>query len=504
MLYTSLLLQMWHGLAAAQVPGWSRSPRAWRRSWLLGFTSAVVSRVRAAEHQVISQATAPGAAGERTALVLADRSQVITRNIEHAYPVTRKTRVTYSGSGTGPVTPRGRRRTSGRPGCAPGPGARSAAPGNRLHPAAREPPRCAAPLGTAFTAATAARLRAYPAPQAAAEQGQENRVGAVPVRPELRVPAARLRAAQARHLGQHGGRVQHLDVIPAARARRPARPGSPPGAGSRSRRPPPRPAGPRPGAAQQAALQPGQRRDVRGVTCASGPRGGGAARRARSTGTSASTRSNDPGRQAGLVPSAATTAAAAPVTGTASRASRARCGRTSAASSRAPRCAASPASSRALPPGPAHMSSHAAVRPGHLDPGQRDRGKLAGLVLHRRAPLADRRDRAPDPRCRDTRRTPTTGPAAAPSATSSAGSASPGTAHSVTRGRTPSAASAASVSAQRRRPGPRRARRPAPPPSQRGWLYRTARWPSGSASRAGRPPRSRSPGPGWPPCGAPR
>ena len=31
-LYTSLLLQMWHGLAAAQVPGWSRSPRAWRRS----------------------------------------------------------------------------------------------------------------------------------------------------------------------------------------------------------------------------------------------------------------------------------------------------------------------------------------------------------------------------------------------------------------------------------------------------------------------------------------
>jgi hypothetical protein len=100
-LYTSLLLQMWHGLGAAQVPGWSRSPRAWRRSWLLGFTSAVVSRVRTAEHQVISQATAPGAGGERTALVLADRSQVITRSIEHAYPVTRKTRVTYSGSGYG-------------------------------------------------------------------------------------------------------------------------------------------------------------------------------------------------------------------------------------------------------------------------------------------------------------------------------------------------------------------------------------------------------------------
>ena len=50
-LYTSLLVQMWQGLVAAEVPGWSRSPRAWRRSWLLGFTSAVVSRVREAEQQ---------------------------------------------------------------------------------------------------------------------------------------------------------------------------------------------------------------------------------------------------------------------------------------------------------------------------------------------------------------------------------------------------------------------------------------------------------------------
>src|SRR5580700_6901769 len=55
-LYTSLLLQMWHGLGAAQVPGWSRSPRAWRRSWLLGFTSAVVARVRAAEQGAAKRA----------------------------------------------------------------------------------------------------------------------------------------------------------------------------------------------------------------------------------------------------------------------------------------------------------------------------------------------------------------------------------------------------------------------------------------------------------------
>lgn len=62
MLYTSLLVQMWQGLAAADVPSWTRSPRAWRRSWLLGFVTAVLSRVRDAEQQAASQATAPAAA----------------------------------------------------------------------------------------------------------------------------------------------------------------------------------------------------------------------------------------------------------------------------------------------------------------------------------------------------------------------------------------------------------------------------------------------------------
>jgi uncharacterized protein DUF2786 len=101
-LYTSLLVQMWQGLAAAQVPGWCRSPRAWRRSWLLGFATSVVARVRAAEEAAAARATAPSAAsGARTALVLADRTVVIRRNIERAYPVTRKSRVTYSGNGYG-------------------------------------------------------------------------------------------------------------------------------------------------------------------------------------------------------------------------------------------------------------------------------------------------------------------------------------------------------------------------------------------------------------------
>jgi Protein of unknown function (DUF2786) len=109
-LYTSLLVQMWQGLAAEQVPAWSRSPRAWRRSWLLGFAAAVVARVRAAEQEATSRATAPQArSGSQTALVLADRALVIRRNIEQVYPVTRKSQVTYSGSGYGAGYAQGQR-----------------------------------------------------------------------------------------------------------------------------------------------------------------------------------------------------------------------------------------------------------------------------------------------------------------------------------------------------------------------------------------------------------
>jgi len=99
-LYTSILIQMSHGLAGARVPEWSSSPRAWRRSWLLGFATAVIARVRQAEHGAMMAATRPTAGGsDRTSVVLADRSLVIRRHVEQAYPITRKARVTYSGSG---------------------------------------------------------------------------------------------------------------------------------------------------------------------------------------------------------------------------------------------------------------------------------------------------------------------------------------------------------------------------------------------------------------------
>ncbi len=100
LLYTSVLIQMSHGLAGARVPEWSSSPRAWRRSWLLGFATAVIARVRQAEHGAMIAATERGRTGsDRTALVLADRSLVIRHQVEQAYPITRKARVTYSGSG---------------------------------------------------------------------------------------------------------------------------------------------------------------------------------------------------------------------------------------------------------------------------------------------------------------------------------------------------------------------------------------------------------------------
>ena len=107
---------MWQGLASTDVPAWTRSPRAWRRIWLLGFATAVVSRVRAAEHQAACQATAPAAApGPSAALVLADRRQVVRRAIEQAYPQTRKTRLTYSGSGYGTGYAKGQQADLGSP-----------------------------------------------------------------------------------------------------------------------------------------------------------------------------------------------------------------------------------------------------------------------------------------------------------------------------------------------------------------------------------------------------
>jgi hypothetical protein len=117
-LYTSLLLQMARGLTAAVVPAGVRSVRAWRRSWLLGFVSAVVGRVRSAEERAAAGAdgdAGSSASGPSTAMVLADRAVVIRRQLEEAYPVTRRTRITYSGRGYGAGYAQGERADIGQP-----------------------------------------------------------------------------------------------------------------------------------------------------------------------------------------------------------------------------------------------------------------------------------------------------------------------------------------------------------------------------------------------------
>lgn len=105
-LFTSLLVQMARALARQAVPAAGTGARAWRRSWMLGFCSAVVARVRAAEEAAVASAAASGpdgagAGGQRAELVLADRSLVVRQRVAAAYPRLRRTRVTYSGNGYG-------------------------------------------------------------------------------------------------------------------------------------------------------------------------------------------------------------------------------------------------------------------------------------------------------------------------------------------------------------------------------------------------------------------
>lgn len=83
LLFTSLLVQAAHGLAATPVPP-GEHPAAFRRSWLAGFAGAVGGRLRRAESAAASESAAPS-----TALVLADRSSQVERRVAEAYPLLR-------------------------------------------------------------------------------------------------------------------------------------------------------------------------------------------------------------------------------------------------------------------------------------------------------------------------------------------------------------------------------------------------------------------------------
>jgi Protein of unknown function (DUF2786) len=109
-LFTSLLVQMARALTAQDVPARGGTAKAWRRSWMLGYITAVVARVQAAEDAAVTSASSDGrpeagaraaAGGRSAALVLADRSLIVRQRLESAYPRIRRTRITYTGSGYG-------------------------------------------------------------------------------------------------------------------------------------------------------------------------------------------------------------------------------------------------------------------------------------------------------------------------------------------------------------------------------------------------------------------
>lgn len=78
LLFTSLLVQAAHGLAATEVPSFDH-PAAFRRSWLVGFTEAIRNRLTAAEQA--AAADAPGAE-----LILVDRTELVDRRRDETYP----------------------------------------------------------------------------------------------------------------------------------------------------------------------------------------------------------------------------------------------------------------------------------------------------------------------------------------------------------------------------------------------------------------------------------
>lgn len=100
-LYTSLLLQASSMLRRSFAPP-GENLAAYRRSWLAGFTAAVVRRLREAEGRAekAARASASAPVGRSVALVLADRSVAVRNAVEKEYPYLRKAQSrSLSGSG---------------------------------------------------------------------------------------------------------------------------------------------------------------------------------------------------------------------------------------------------------------------------------------------------------------------------------------------------------------------------------------------------------------------
>src|SRR5579862_5553568 len=81
--------------AAQQIPATSTSTRAWRRPWMLSWATAAIDRVKSAE----TRAEEAEADDIELALVLRDRVHAVRRRADQAYPCTRTTRETMTGTG---------------------------------------------------------------------------------------------------------------------------------------------------------------------------------------------------------------------------------------------------------------------------------------------------------------------------------------------------------------------------------------------------------------------
>lgn len=104
LLYTSLLLQGAAAVLSTPVPPWEHTA-AFRRTWWLGFGSAIGERMRAAEEQSARAAEQRFAAtGTSAAVVLADHAQEAEEALFAAYPDVRRSRprrLTGGGMGDG-------------------------------------------------------------------------------------------------------------------------------------------------------------------------------------------------------------------------------------------------------------------------------------------------------------------------------------------------------------------------------------------------------------------
>jgi Protein of unknown function (DUF2786) len=115
MLLTSLMAQGTGELTRRRVPA-GEHPAAYRRTWWLGFASAIGRRLEEAEAVAAREAEADfAAAGTSAALVLADRASLAERSASEVYPSLRTARPRYlSGGGIADGHAAGQRADLGR------------------------------------------------------------------------------------------------------------------------------------------------------------------------------------------------------------------------------------------------------------------------------------------------------------------------------------------------------------------------------------------------------